>query len=110
MATQRCCPQPAVVGGELEAEAVLFKALGDPARLAILATLARNDHEVCVCDFVEGLNLNQSTISHHLKVLKEAGLVTSVRRGTWGHYSLAPGARAKCEAALASVFAAAIPA
>ncbi len=84
-------------------EATLFKALADPARVTILATLARADHEVCVCDFSAGLDLNQSTISHHLKLLKDAGLVNSVRRGTWGYYSLAPDARGRLESALSSV-------
>jgi len=88
---------------DLTDEAGLFKALADPARVAILATLARSEHEVCVCDFTSGLDLNQSTISHHLKLLKDAGLVTSVRRGTWGYYSLAADARARLEAALSSV-------
>ncbi len=89
--------------GALDDEAALFKALADPARLAILATLARNDHEVCVCDFTSGLDLNQSTVSHHLKILKDAGLVSSVRRGTWGYYSLAPDARTRLERALTLV-------
>ena len=103
MAIQRCCPEAPVYDRDLTDEATLFKALGDPARVAILATLARTDHEVCVCDFTSGLDLNQSTVSHHLKLLKDAGLVTSVRRGTWGYYSLAPDARVRLEAALASV-------
>ena len=84
MSIQRCSPVPTIQGQDLEEEAALFRALGDPARVAILATMARNDHEVCVCDFTVGLELNQSTISHHLKILKDAGLVSSVRRGTWG--------------------------
>jgi len=58
---------------------------------------------VCVCDFTAGLELNQSTVSHHLKLLKDAGLVVSERRGTWGYYSLEPSARARLEAALACV-------
>lgn len=103
MSIQRCCPEAPVYCGDVTAEAALFKALGDPARIAILATLARTEHEVCVCDFTSGLGLNQSTISHHLKLLKEAGLVTSVRRGTWGYYSLTAGARARLDAALAAV-------
>jgi len=103
MSMQRCCPETAVYERDLGDEAVLFRALADPARVAILATLARAEHEVCVCDFTSGLELNQSTISHHLKVLKDAGLVTSVRRGTWGYYSLAPDARARLDAALSSV-------
>jgi ArsR family transcriptional regulator len=103
MSIQRCCPETPVYDRDLTDEAGLFKALADPARVAILATLARSEHEVCVCDFTSGLDLNQSTISHHLKVLKDAGLVTSVRRGTWGYYSLASDARARLEAALSSV-------
>jgi ArsR family transcriptional regulator len=103
MSMQRCCPEVALYDRDLTSEAALFKALADPARVAILATLARADQEVCVCDFTAGLGLNQSTVSHHLKLLKDAGLVDSVRRGTWGYYSLAPGARARLDAALASV-------
>ncbi len=83
--------------------ALLFKAIADPARLTILATLARANQEVCVCDFTAGLSLNQSTVSHHLKILKDAGLVTSERRGTWGYYILALGAADILESALASV-------
>ncbi len=100
---QRCCPETAVYQGDLTAEATLFKALADPARVAILATLTRAASEVCVCDFTAGLGLNQSTVSHHLKLLKDAGLVDSVRRGTWGYYSLAPDARDRLDAALAAV-------
>ena len=100
---QRCCPEVAVYDGNLDAEAALFKALGDPARLTILATLARAEHEVCVCDFTSGLDVNQSTVSHHLKILKDAGLVDSVRRGTWGYYSLVPGLRSRLKTAISSV-------
>lgn len=100
---QRCCPETVIYDRDLDEEAGLFKALADPARVTILATLARAEHEACVCDFTSGLDLNQSTISHHLKLLKEAGLVTSERRGTWGYYSLAPDARARIEAALSLV-------
>ncbi len=82
MPIQRCCPKTAVYARDLCEEATLFKALGDPARVTILATLARAEHEVCVCDFTSGLDLNQSTVSHHLKLLKDAGLVNSERRGT----------------------------
>jgi ArsR family transcriptional regulator len=103
MSMQRCCPETLVFDRDVSSEAALFKALADPARLAIIATLARAEHEVCVCDFTAGLELNQSTISHHLKLLKDAGLVTSERRGTWGYYSLATDARSRLEAALACV-------
>ncbi len=97
---QRCCPETAVCNQDFSAEAELFKALADPARVTILATLARAEHEVCVCDFTSGLDLNQSTVSHHLKILKDTGLVTSERRGTWGYYTLAPEARERLSAAL----------
>jgi ArsR family transcriptional regulator, arsenate/arsenite/antimonite-responsive transcriptional repressor len=103
MAIQRCCPETALYDRDLSDEAVLFKALGDSARVAILATLARSEHEVCVCDFTSGLGLNQSSVSHHLKILKDAGLVNGIRRGTWGYYSLASDAHARLDAALSSV-------
>ncbi len=103
MSMQRCCPETTVYDHDVTDEATLFKALADPARVAILATLARADREVCVCDFTSGLDLNQSTVSHHLKLLKDAGLVASERRGTWGYYSLAIDARVRLEAALMSV-------
>jgi ArsR family transcriptional regulator len=103
MSIQRCCPETAMYERDLTEEAALFKALADPARVAIIATLARAEHEVCVCDFTSGLDLNQSTVSHHLKLLKDAGLVTSERRGTWGYYTLAPDARTRLDAALAAV-------
>lgn len=103
MSIQRCCPETSAYDRALTDEATLFKALADPARVTILATLARAEHEVCVCDFTSGLDLNQSTISHHLKLLKDAGLVNSVRRGTWGYYSLAPDAYARLETALQTV-------
>ena len=66
-----------------------FAALGDPVRLGVLSMLAAADEgEVCVCNFVEPLGKSQPTISHHLRVLSEAGLVHGERRGKWGWYSL----------------------
>ena len=103
MSMQRCCPETSLYERDLTEEATLFKALADPARVAIMATLARAEHAVCVCDFTSGLDLNQSTVSHHLKLLKDAGLVTSERRGTWGYYTLAFDARTRLAAALAAV-------
>src|ERR687893_2665587 len=64
-----------------------FKALSDPTRVAIVNRLAGAD-EVCVCVFVDELGLSQPTISHHLRILREAGLVESTRRGTWAYYRL----------------------
>jgi ArsR family transcriptional regulator, arsenate/arsenite/antimonite-responsive transcriptional repressor len=77
--------------GEAEALAARFKALADPTRVEIVNRLAAAD-EVCVCDFVAALDLAQPTVSHHLKVLRDAGLVESSRRGTWAFYRLVPGA------------------
>ena len=84
----------------MQREAALFRALGDPHRLTILATLARADDEVCVCEFTSELPLNQPTVSHHLKLLRDAQLVTSERRGTWVYYRLAHDAPARIEVAL----------
>src|ERR1700761_5939612 len=103
MSMQRCSPEASVFASDLGAEASLFKALADPARLTILATLARADGDVCVCDFTSGIELNQSTVSHHLKILRDANLVTVVRRGTWGYYSLHPEAAARLGRALDAV-------
>ena len=68
--------------------AKLFKALGDATRLEILGLLAAGGGSRCACEIEEHFHLGQSTISHHLRVLREAGLVVSERRGLWIHYSL----------------------
>ena len=88
-----CCgpDTPPLDPAEAELLAARFKALADPARVAILNRLAAVD-EVCVCDFVAAFDLSQPTISHHLKVLRDAGLVESSRRGTWAFYRLVPDA------------------
>ncbi len=103
MSMQRCCPPATVDRTARDADAALFKALADPHRLTILATLARTDDEVCVCDFTGALPLNQPTVSHHLKILRDADLVTCERRGTWVYYRLAPGVRDRLDAALHSI-------
>lgn len=69
----------------------MFKALGDPVRLRLLSMIAsRAGGEVCVCDLTPAFDLSQPTISHHLKLLKQAGLIDSERRGTWVYYRLLP--------------------
>lgn len=100
---QRCCPPATVDRTDRVDAAGLFKALADPHRLAILATLARADDEVCVCDFTGALPLEQPTVSHHLRILREAALVTCERRGTWVYYRLAGDARDRIDAAFSSV-------
>ncbi|WP_370321173.1 ArsR/SmtB family transcription factor [Actinoplanes sp. ATCC 53533] len=73
--------------------APMFKALGDPVRLRLLSMIASaGGGEVCVCDLTGSFKLTGPTISHHLKVLREAGLVDSDRRGTWVYYRLVPAA------------------
>ena len=103
MSMQRCCPPAAVDRTDRSADAALFKALADPHRLAMLATLARAEDEVCVCDFTGALPLEQPTVSHHLRILREAALVSCERRGTWVYYRLAPDARERIDTALHSV-------
>jgi ArsR family transcriptional regulator, arsenate/arsenite/antimonite-responsive transcriptional repressor len=68
-----------------------FRALGDPTRLEIFRLLAAQGAPVCACDVVDGFELSQPTISHHLRILREAGLVTVEKRGVWAWY--APDAR-----------------
>lgn len=74
-----------------KALAARFKALADPTRVAIVNRLAAAD-EVCVCDLNAAFDLSQPTISHHLRVLRQAGLVEASRRGTWAYYRLVPAA------------------
>lgn len=71
--------------------AAVFKALSDPIRLRLLSSIAAHTgQEACVCDLSEGIKLTQPTISHHLKVLREAGLLTSERRASWVYYRVVP--------------------
>jgi DNA-binding transcriptional ArsR family regulator len=101
---QRQCPRAKVDKHERTDEAGLFRALGDPYRLRILATLSRSKHEVCVCDFTDAFPLNQPAVSHHLGVLRDAGLVTSERRGTWVYYRLADDLDRRVSAAIDNIF------
>ena len=73
--------------------AQMFKALADPVRLRLVSLIgAHQGGEVCVCELTEAFELTQPTISHHLKVLREAGIIDSERRGTWVYYRLEPAA------------------
>jgi DNA-binding transcriptional ArsR family regulator len=73
----------------LDPEIRLLAALADPTRLAIVRELAATS-ETCACDFTATCDVGQPTVSHHLRVLREAGVVTSERRGQWIYYRLAP--------------------
>ena len=78
---------------EAEKLALRLKALADPSRLRILSLISASDAaEVCVCELSEPLGLRQPTVSHHLKVLVDAGLLARDKRGVWAYYSLVPGA------------------
>lgn len=70
-----------------------LKAIADPARLRLLSLVAAHEGgEACVCDLTEPLGLSQPTVSHHLKVLVDAGLLTREKRGVWAYFTLVPGA------------------
>ena len=83
-----CCELPAVDAGWAEDTSELLKALADPTRLTIVASLWKAAAPICICDLTAGLSLGQSTISHHMAKLKAAGLVESEKRGVWIHYRL----------------------
>ncbi|MER7315964.1 ArsR/SmtB family transcription factor [Streptomyces halstedii] len=89
-----CCPGLLTTPlGEEQAVklAKVFKALGDPVRLRLLSMIAsRESGEICVCDLTPAFDLSQPTISHHLKLLRQAGLIDCERRGTWVYYWLLP--------------------
>jgi ArsR family transcriptional regulator len=93
-----CCSL--VTGGVLDDVAAarlagVFKALGDPTRVKLLSLIAAaGDEGACVCDLVEPVRLSQPTVSHHVRQLVDAGLVTREQRGRWAHYRLVDGALA----------------
>lgn len=91
-----CCTPLAASPLTAEQATVLarrFKALGDPVRLRLLSSIASHEGgEACVCDLTEGFAVSGPTISHHLKVLREAGLIDGERRGTWIFYRVHPDA------------------
>lgn len=91
--SEECCSS--LTAGVLERSsaedlAIKFKALGDPVRIQLFAMIASAEDEVCVCDLTCAFELTAPTISHHLKTLRLAGLVSSERRGTWVHYRVVP--------------------
>ncbi|MCX4697307.1 metalloregulator ArsR/SmtB family transcription factor [Streptomyces sp. NBC_01352] len=102
-ATVPCCPP--ITAGELsradaEKMAAMFKALSDPVRLRLFSRVASYPGgEACVCD-ISDVGVSQPTVSHHLKKLREAGLLTSERRGTWVYYQVAPSVVAAMSALL----------
>src|SRR5438128_2299571 len=86
-----CCDPdtPPMPREAAERVAEAFKALADPTRVAIVNRLGTNS-EVCVCDLTAAFDLSQPTISYHLRILRDAGLIEAERRGTWAYYRLVP--------------------
>ncbi len=90
---QPCC-QPVVYPdterAQAERMAAVAKALGDPIRLQLVDVLRKHAGEVCVCELTPLFDVGQPTVSHHLKVLRDAGIVDSERRGLWAYYYVVP--------------------
>jgi len=92
-AGEPCCEPvvyPDVEREHAERMAAIAKALADPVRLQLVDVLRKHAGKVCVCELVPLFDLSQPTVSHHLKVLREAGLVESERRGLWAYYYVIP--------------------
>ena len=91
---ETCCPvlsTPVIDQDEAERMADAFRVLADPARLRLLSMIAAEpDCEACVCELTEPLSLSQPTVSHHLKVLHDAGFLSREKRGTWVYYRVVP--------------------
>lgn len=105
MSTTPCCPpigESTLSDADARRAAGVFKALGHPARVTIVNLLSRATADgVCVCDLTEPTGLTQPTVSHHLKLLRQAGLIEGDRRGTWIYYRLVPEALSDIQRALA---------
>ena len=94
-AGEPCCEPvvyPDVERQEAERMATIAKALGDPIRLQLVDVLRKHAGKVCVCELVPLFDLSQPTVSHHLKVLRQAGIVESERQGLWAYYYVKPDA------------------
>ena len=94
-AGEPCCEPvvyPDIERAHAERMATAAKALGDPIRMQLVDVLRKHAGKVCVCELVPLFDLSQPTVSHHLKVLRDAGLVDSERRGLWAYYYVTPDA------------------
>lgn len=101
LAVIACCTPlaaPTLSEDEAGATAAVFRALGDSARVRILNLLATSGEPVCVCELTEPLGVKQPTVSHHLKKLVDAGLLTREQRGKWAYFSINPEAMARVSA------------
>jgi ArsR family transcriptional regulator len=91
-----------MIPGPFDADVRLLAALADPVRLSIVRQLSLCD-EVCVCDLDAGATVRQPTVSHHLRVLREAGIIRGERRGTWVFYRIDPAALERLRSILRSL-------
>ncbi|MCX7522994.1 metalloregulator ArsR/SmtB family transcription factor [Microbacterium sp. STN6] len=102
-----CCAPPmrkTLGAKDAESMAAALKALSDPTRLRLLSIVAAAaGQEACVCDLTGPVGLSQPTVSHHLKILMDAGYLTRTKRGTWAYYALVPGALDRVSQLLATV-------
>ncbi|KAA9085395.1 ArsR/SmtB family transcription factor [Microbacterium radiodurans] len=104
---QACCApltREPIGADNAESLARTLRALADPARLRLISMVASHEgDEACVCDLTEPLGLSQPTVSHHLRVLTDAGFLSRSKRGTWAYYRLVPGSLDGVAALLATV-------
>src|SRR6184192_2875195 len=83
-------PPPELATSARNRLVAVYRALGDPTRLEVFRLLAAQPAPICVCDIVARFEVSQPTVSHHLKILRDAGLVTVARRGVWAYYAVDP--------------------
>lgn len=103
-----CCPPPPELKLErslAQSGAALLASIADPTRLSIVNMLAESREAVCVCDITDSFTLGQPTISHHLRLLREAGLIVGDKRGKWVYYSIVPAKLVEIQNLLEKVFA-----
>jgi ArsR family transcriptional regulator len=104
-AGEPCCEPvvyPDIQRAQAERMAKVSKALGDPIRMQLVDVLRKHAGKVCVCELVPLFDLSQPTVSHHLKVLREAGIVGSERQGLWAYYYVNPDSLEELSAWLSS--------
>lgn len=112
LSPRECCGTPvrsALTDAEARPLAERFAALADPNRLRLLEILGRHGRQVCVCDLAAALPLAQPTISHHLRVLRAAGLVDYEKQGVWAYYYVRPDALSALRDHLAALAPPAMP-
>jgi ArsR family transcriptional regulator len=102
-----CCTVPnepiPLASGDRTTAVEVFKALADPTRFEIFRFVAAQDAPICACDVVDRFQVSQPTISHHMKVLRDAGLVSVSRRGVWAYYAVDPQGLREIEVVIGSL-------